>query len=144
MSDTTTPLTANWKSRVIVISERRFHELEASSVAGQPRASLRERVLMPLIIVWGLVVHGITQIVTVSRIARPVREAAPPPLRAFLSCPMCLGFWVGLALSLSGLSPLAPFVSWPGLARAVADGAAASAVCWAAHVLLARLGALEL
>ena len=90
---------------------------------------------MPLIVVWALAVHGITQIVTVSRIARPVREVAPSPLRALLSCPMCFGFWVGLALSL---------LSWPGLARAVVDGAAASGVAWAAHVTLARLGALDL
>jgi hypothetical protein len=99
---------------------------------------------MRLILVWALTVHGLTQIVTVSRIARPLREAAPPRVRALLSCPMCLGFWVGLGLSLSGLSPLARLVTWPGLARGVLDGAAASAVCWAAHVVLARLGALEL
>ena len=120
------------------------HELEASSLVGQSRAPLRERVLMPLIVVWALAVHGITQIVTVSRIARPVREVAPSPRRALLSCPMCFGFWVGLALSLCGLSPLGPLVSWPGLARAVVDGAAASGVAWAAHVTLARLGALDL
>lgn len=99
---------------------------------------------MHLLLVWALAAHGLTQIVTVSRIARPIREAAPPRLQALLSCPMCLGFWVGLALSLSGLSPLAVLVTWPGLARGVVDGAAASAVCWAAHVALARLGALEL
>lgn len=99
---------------------------------------------MSLILVWALTVHGITQIVTVSRIARPVREAAPTPIRALLSCPMCFGFWVGIALSLFGLSPLGPFVSWPVVARGVVDGAAASAVCWAAHVVLARLGALDL
>ncbi|APR79607.1 Hypothetical protein A7982_04954 [Minicystis rosea] len=99
---------------------------------------------MSLILVWALAVHGITQIVTVSRIARPIREAAPSPLRALLICPMCFGFWVGLALSLAGLSPLRPLVSWPGLMHAVVDGAAASAVAWAAHVILARLGALEL
>jgi hypothetical protein len=57
---------------------------------------------------------------------------------------MCFGFWVGLALSLADLSIIGPLVPWPGIARAVFDGAAASAVAWAAHVILARLGALDL
>jgi hypothetical protein len=99
---------------------------------------------MPLVLMWALAVHGITQIVVVSRIARPVREASPPPLRALLSCAMCSGFWVGVALSAAGLSPLRPLVAWPGALRAVVDGAASSGVAWSAHVVLARLGAREL
>lgn len=99
---------------------------------------------MTRLVVWALVVHGITQIVTVARIARPIRAAAPAPLGALLSCPMCFGFWVGVGLSLAGLSPSHAWVTWPLFAEAVADGAAASAVAWAAHVTLARLGALEL
>jgi hypothetical protein len=99
---------------------------------------------MPLILTWALAIHGLTQIVTVSWIARPIREAAPSPLKALLTCAMCFGFWVGLGLSLAGLSPLHPFVTWPSLARAIVDGAAASAVAWTAHVVLARLGGLDL
>src|SRR3954452_21530595 len=113
-------------------------------MAGQPGAPLRQRLFMPLILAWALSVHGITQIVTVSRIARPIREAAPPPLRALLSCPMCFGFWVGLALSLAGFGVVGAFVSWPRLPVAVVDGAGGSAVAWGAHVILARMGALEL
>ena len=99
---------------------------------------------MPLLLTWALVVHGMTQIVTVSRIAQPIREAASPPLRALLSCAMCFGFWVGLALSLAGLGPVRQIVGLPVTASTILDGAAASAVAWGAHVVLARLGALEL
>jgi hypothetical protein len=99
---------------------------------------------MSLLLTWALVVHGVTQIVTVSRIARPIREAAPSSLRALLSCAMCFGFWVGFMLSLAGLGPVRQVVGWPVAASALLDGAASSAVAWAAHVVLARLGALGL
>jgi hypothetical protein len=57
---------------------------------------------------------------------------------------MCFGFWVGLALSLAGLGPVRQIVGWPVTASMILDGAAASAVAWGAHVVLARLGALDL
>lgn len=96
------------------------------------------------VLVWALVVHGLTQIVTVSRIAQPIRESPLGSRLYVLHCPMCFGWWAGVALSLAGLSPLAGLVAWPLVLRACADGWAASAVAWAAHVALARLGADEL
>ena len=96
------------------------------------------------LLVWALVVHGLTQIVTVSRIARPIRESLLGSKFYVLHCPMCFGWWVGFGLSLAGLSPLAGLVSWPIALRALADGWAASAVAWAAHVALARIGANDL
>lgn len=50
-----------------------------------------------------LVSFGITNIITISKIAAPLRNKAKkihPKLGEFFHCPMCLGFWVGLGLSL--------------------------------------------
>lgn len=80
---------------------------------------------------WLLTTYGATLVVTGSRIAAPIRRLWP----ALLGCPMCFGFWVGLAEG---------FTRWGLTGSPLLDGFAASAWCWTAHVVLARLGAEKL
>jgi hypothetical protein len=113
------------------------------------------------VIPWALVVLGFVIIVTQSRLFRPLRDWAlggreasdprAPKLGVLLHCPMCFGWWAGAMLSAAGFVGPSLFVcpaSWPTWlllgARAWADGCAASALCWCAHVVLVRLGASEL
>ena len=87
---------------------------------------------------WALIVFGVTLVVTFSKIAAPIRKIWP----AMLHCPLCFGWWAGLALGLVHLGP-AP-ASWPLVPAAIADAFASSALCWTWHVILARLGASDL
>jgi hypothetical protein len=99
----------------------------------------------PILIAWALVIHGVTQIVTVSRLFAPLRAAAPWPwLSGLLKCPMCTGFWVGFVASTLGLGPIQAIGMWPWPMAAIADGAAASAVAYAVHVVQVALGSESL
>ena len=85
-----------------------------------------------------LVAHGVTLLVTESKIAEPLRRGTARRsafLGALVHCPMCFGFWAGVLLSLASWSPSGALLGfgWPW--RALADGAASSAVCWGAYVL---------
>jgi hypothetical protein len=64
-------------------------------------------------------------------------------LAHFWQCPMCVGWWVGLALGLLGIGP-AEGIGWPLLAKALADAFCSAGWCWVMHVVLVRLGAREL
>ena len=92
---------------------------------------------------WGLVVCGVTLVVTQSSLLAPLRALAGrlwPWLGKLLACPMCTSWWVGAALSYClGLGPSAP-LGWPRAASALADGFAASAVAWSWHVALEAIG----
>ena len=93
---------------------------------------------------WLLSTAGVVLIVTQSVLFRPVRAAfarVSPWLGKLVTCPLCLAWWVGAAGSLAGVT-LWPAMPWP--VGVVLDGSAASAWCWTLHVVLARLGALEL
>ena len=87
---------------------------------------------------WALVAFGLTLVVTFSKIAAPIRRIWP----AMLHCPLCFGWWVGLALGLFHFGP-APS-SWPLPLAALGDAFASSAACWTWHVVLVRLGADKL
>jgi hypothetical protein len=99
------------------------------------------------LIVWMLVVHGLTQIVTCSKAVSPLRRLVtwidPSWLGHGIRCPMCVGFWCGFALHVSGLLSLAcvPNQRWLG---AVLAGCVSSAWCYFAHVVQVRLGSKEL
>ena len=57
---------------------------------------------------WVLASFGITTIVSVSKIFKPVRDFAETKskfLGELLACSMCTGFWVGVFLSLAYYSP---------------------------------------
>lgn len=79
------------------------------------------------LVVWMVLVHAVTQVVTVSKIMFPFRALVPP-----LKCSMCVGFWVGVALTQYGLyfPGLPRHHGWFGVVLSVvASGMAASA--WA-------------
>jgi len=100
--------------------------------------SLRAEYLAPVALVfWLLLTHVVTQIVTISTIAKPLRERLGGlPFGGALSCSMCCGWWVGLALSLLGERPAGLVAGWPFWAEALADAFAASAWTSAADLLL--------
>lgn len=98
------------------------------------------------VLVWVLIAYGVTMLVTISKIAEPLRRRIPTAFaRKLVSCPMCFGFWVGIGLSLSGvgIAPAPSLSHLSPLARVLMDGAAASASSWILHVALAKMGALD-
>ena len=66
------------------------------------------------LLVFVLVCYGITNIVCFGRIFAPVRAGVDrlkvEVLSEFVRCPMCVGFWVGLAVSLAGYGVVHPFL----------------------------------
>ena len=94
------------------------------------------------VVVWALVVMGVTTIITQSSLLFPIREWSENRFRStFLSCSMCVGFWVGIVASSVfklGVAPELPY--WTGF-RWLADGCASSMACWTAYVVLRALGA---
>ena len=93
--------------------------------------------MLPLI-TWALLVWGVTSVITQGRILRGFRELfAPETLPGdFVRCPQCIGWWVGLSLSLlpQHLGPAEMVLQAPGppllqaLQLAVEDAFAACAV----------------
>ena len=73
---------------------------------------------------WVLASFGITTIISVSKIFKPVREfigAKSKFLGELLACSMCTGFWVGVFLSLAYYSPTGNIFF---------DACVACACCW--------------
>lgn len=107
-------------------------------------------------ITWALPILGATLIITCSSLFGPLRRATTGWRHELLSCPMCLGFWVGLGASLFGLSlvpmPTVLSTAFPQLwirlvelgLQLFGNGCAASWTCWMAHVVLCRLGQARL
>lgn len=84
-----------------------------------------------------LATFGLSYIVGRSKISLPVREALAALHRGpvdflleLVECPACLGFWLGLAAALLGLTPV--LTPWPAL-----DVPAWGCVVCGAHYLLA-------
>ena len=103
-------------------------------MAGASGPSVRQG--MQTLASWALGVFGATEIITTSKILAPVRRICPP----LLACAMCTGFWVGFLFG----EPAGTGLSWSLVYRSVWDGCAASAICWAGHVALVKLGSREL
>jgi len=58
-------------------------------------------------------------------------------LAKLFSCPLCVGFWLGVSFSLAGLSLIHYYTLQPtSLASLLADGFAGSASAWILHLLL--------
>jgi hypothetical protein len=93
-----------------------------------------------IMILWLLLTYGVTMVLTCSRLLKPVRHWIGWKM---LYCPMCIGWWVGLGMSLLGVS-LARASALPAFLVPVADAFCSSAWCWMVHVVLVRLGAKEL
>jgi hypothetical protein len=101
---------------------------------------------MPTLVPWVLVTYGTTLAVTGSRIAEPCRRWLSTHWAwggKLVGCPMCVGFWVGLA-SWFALPRLCPVQGAAWYLAAPANGFAGLAACWTCHVVLKRLGAEEL
>lgn len=98
-----------------------------------------------MLIAWLLFTYGLTLVVTGSRVTAPLRRLFSfSSVTAFwVSCPMCVGWWVGTVASLAGFSLLRVPV-WPIVVNAVANGFCSAGWCWIVHVSLAKLGAEEL
>lgn len=95
-------------------------------------------------LVWALCCYGVTLIITGSHLLSGARRAISEQSRALgklVTCPMCTGFWVGALLA---LVPYSVVATGSHVLDVVLSGAASSAVCFIAHVVLARLGAEDL
>lgn len=83
------------------------------------------------VLIFALFVYGVTLPIAVLRLFAPLREAALrlyEPLGHFLSCPACVGFWVGLMASFTPFRVLGP--PW--------DGFLGISVCWILHALTTK------
>jgi hypothetical protein len=94
---------------------------------------------------WLLIVYGTTLAITGAKVTAPIRRlfSRSPELARFISCPMCVGFWVGLAVSFA-LPQICPVQAGFWLFVHLANSFAALAACWIFHVILAKLGAESL
>ena len=76
------------------------------------------------LLIWALVSFGITFAVTHGKLFADVRKKAAEKhqkLGELLCCPMCLGFWVGMFLSVTWKSPTGNFLC---------DGFLSLSTCW--------------
>lgn len=96
------------------------------------------------LIVFLLAVYGFANAIAVLKFGLPIRLAFTKIafLRALVSCPPCLSFWAGMAISLLVMSPAMAICDPPRaeLKAALLDGLAASAFSYLTHVLMERAG----
>ena len=81
------------------------------------------------LIYWILVSFGLTTIVSISKIFKPVRAwvgARSSFLGELLACSMCTGFWAGVFLSLTYFSPTGNILF---------DACLSCASCWLLYCL---------
>lgn len=81
-----------------------------------------------------LVVYGITTAIVQSKIFEPVRKVLSniPIIGKIIKCMMCSSFWVGLVVSLTGVSVLANTVPF----SYIFDSFIALATTWVIHVVV--------
>jgi hypothetical protein len=98
----------------------------ATAADGRPRAPCAgPKALSMDLVRWALIVFGVTLVVTLSKIAAPIRKIWP----VMLHCPLCFGWWVGLFFGLTMRLGPAPS-SWPLWAAGLADAFASSPATW--------------
>jgi len=91
---------------------------------------------------WVLAIVGLTTIITQSKLFASIRRVLESRTGSkFLYCPMCVGFWVGLVLSLFQFGCCSTRY-W--LLTLLVDGWASSGVNWIVYVVLVKLGAHDL
>jgi hypothetical protein len=96
------------------------------------------------LLVFLLACHGVTNIITFSRLLRGMREWIEKRSEMaghWIKCPMCIGVPVGAGWSLAGLSPGSGFGP---LGDALVAAAVSSSWCWLVRVVMHRLGEDEL
>lgn len=105
-----------------------------------------------MIFFYTLLIYGHTNIITQSEIFEPIRDWADKTshfLSSLFSCPMCMGFWVGVFWSFIAifwpqltLSPTLSFLSnenVPYWIRFLCDGIIGSAISWIVHNFISAL-----
>ena len=94
-------------------------------------------------------VYGMTNIITQSSIFEPLRikiNEKNPMLGLLVSCPMCMGFWVGIFALFCGYVPMRdnvdilPIPIVNSLLYAVLIGSIASGVAWLMHNVVSLIG----
>ena len=103
--------------------------------------------MMPIsgdLIAFVLVCWGITNILVNSKLFKPLRDRLKPVpfLGQMIYCTMCMGWWVGLAVSCLGMNITE--VSYDYRLEFIADAFVSSGTCWIIYVALARMGSMEL
>ncbi len=92
-----------------------------------------------MIIFYFLLIYGNTNIITQSEIFEPLRDSIDKIshfLGSLFSCPMCMGFWVGVFWSAMNLSPTLLFleeVNYINYVKYIIDGCIGSSIAWVMH-----------
>ena len=102
---------------------------------------------MEQVILLALVVYGITNIIVRGAIFDPLKSKLEDihiaskskimttltgKLLAFMNCPMCTGFWVGVVVGIA----YGPFAPW----NIIMNGGLFSGTCWILHCITQFLG----
>ena len=98
-----------------------------------------ERLIIFVLLVW-----GVTNIISGSMIMKPFRDLLynlSPTLGKLISCYMCTGFWVGISISFWCVGTIYPNSI---IAGPVLDGFIGSGTTWIIFVILEKLGARNL
>lgn len=102
------------------------------------------------LLVFILAVYGAAAAVTVLRAGAPIRwigSKLGEEARGFTSCPACVGFWLGCAMSafvFTGPALSTNICSGIDWSLVVVDGLLSCGTCWIIHVLLVRLGMYDI
>lgn len=92
-----------------------------------------------------LLIYGHTTIITQSEIFEPIRNWADKVshfLGSLFSCPMCMGFWVGVFWSVMNQSPAHIFfqeVYYIEYFKYLMDGIIGTAIAWTIHSVVSLL-----
>jgi len=91
-----------------------------------------------------LLCWGITNVLVNSKLFKPLRDRLQPvPFIGQMShCTMCMGWWVGLAVSALGMD--VTDIGYDYRLEYVADAFVSSGTCWIIHVVLVKLGSDKL
>lgn len=102
-----------------------------------------ERLVILVLVVWGT-----TNVVSGSKLVKPLRDRLQhfsPALGTLAKCYMCAGFWIAIGWSFLGLGVCNQFrlfelQSFGNVIGVIADGMMGSGTTWILFVVLARLG----
>lgn len=99
------------------------------------------------LLVFILICWGLTNVLATGQIAKPIRnffEMKPSRVCQFIAdlinCPMCLGFWVGLLMSVLFFSPSITYMGVHSIPAALMDGFVASGSTWVVFCVVKRTG----
>lgn len=96
-----------------------------------------------------ILIYGHTNIITQSEIFEPIRDWANKVshfLGSLFSCPMCMGFWVGVFWSAMNQSPAHIFfeeVYYIEYFKYLIDGVMGSSIAWIMHTIISSIAAIR-